>query len=129
MSSAFSSRTPAGYGSAQEMAAYAGLSTTTIRRLVRSGKLPGSKFGRRLSIRYEDLHRLGKESPARVAVTPTPSALDSAGKLKPLGPGEASWTARRSIEALDAVEAMGEEEEQAATLAGLLEALDGGLGR
>jgi excisionase family DNA binding protein len=43
------------FGSAAELAAYAGLSVKTIRRLVDAGKVRGRKVGRRLLIPFEDI--------------------------------------------------------------------------
>ncbi len=56
------------FGSAAELAAYAGLSVKTIRRLVGAGKLRGRKVGRRLLIPFEDIdaHILGAEDDARI---------------------------------------------------------------
>jgi excisionase family DNA binding protein len=65
------------FGSAAELASYAGLSVKTIRRLVDAGKVRGRKVGRRLLIPFEDLdaHILKIEdhrSPTMPATLSTP---------------------------------------------------------
>ena len=117
---------PARYGSAAEVAAYAGLSSKTIRRMVSSGKVRGSKVGRRVLIPFEDLDGLVRKSAVSPAVAPPSSALDASGRARPLGPGEAAWRARRAIEALDSLDGLGDDAEQAGTLSGLLDGLAGG---
>lgn len=54
MASVAESRAPR-YGSAAELASYAGVSVKTVRRLVDSGKVRGLRLGRRLLIPFEDL--------------------------------------------------------------------------
>jgi excisionase family DNA binding protein len=85
------------YGSAAELAAYAGLSPKTIRRLVEARAIRGFKVGRRLLIAYEDLdrhvHRIADHRPRTqerptMAIAPTPSrpgAVDpETGRLLPV---------------------------------------------
>ena len=75
MQSLTRSAPPPRYGSAAQLATYAGLGVKTIRRLVDGGKVRGLKVGRRLLIRYEDLDRLrtkGGEACPRLSKRPQP---------------------------------------------------------
>jgi excisionase family DNA binding protein len=121
------------YGSAAELVSYAGLSIKTIRRLVDAGKVQGRKVGRRLLIPYEDLdrhilsfedHRRDAMSAAVPQVTLPRRSTDARGRLIPLSPEEARLRAEEALRALDDVAAMGDEEEQRATLDMLMQALN-----
>jgi len=52
------------WGSAADCARYCSLSVKTIRRLIRAGRLPVERVGRRVLIRYRDLDRLIAGCPA-----------------------------------------------------------------
>lgn len=116
------------YGSAAELATYAGLSVKTIRRLVDAGKVRGRKVGRRLLIPFEDLdaHILEPDdprSPTMEATLPR-SSFDARGRAIPLPPDEERRRAREAILALDQLDDMGDEDEQRATLRELTVNLD-----
>ena len=97
--------------------------------MVASGKVRGAKVGRRVLIPFEDIDGLVRKAAVAPMTPPPPSALDASGRARPLGPGEALWRARRASEALEALDGLGEEAEQAVTLAALLEGLGEGPAR
>jgi len=120
------------YGSAAELASYAGLSVKTIRRLVDAGKVRGHKVGRRLLIPFEDLdrhihriedHRSPDMATAEQATHPHRS-VDARGRAIPLTADEARGRAEEGIRALDALLGIGDEAEQAATFAAVAAAID-----
>jgi len=120
------------YRSVAEMSSYAGLSPKMIRRLVDSGKVRGFKVGRRLVIPFEEIdratirtdkHRRQPMSIANTAVSPHPS-VDAHGRAIPLSAEEIRQRAEASIRALDALDDMGDEDEQRATLEALIEGID-----
>jgi excisionase family DNA binding protein len=116
------------YGSAAELASYAGLSVKTIRRLVDAGKVRGRKVGRRLVIPFEDLdaHILRLEDhwrPAAQATHPHAS-FDVRGRAVPLLEDEERRRQAEALRALDDLDAMGDDDEHEATFAALVEGLD-----
>jgi excisionase family DNA binding protein len=117
------------YGSAAELAAYAGVSPKTIRRLVDAGKVRGLKLGRRLVIPFQDVddHILGAEKARRptMPATLTRAAFDARGRALPLPADEESLRRAEALRALDELAAMGDDEEQRETFAALVEAIDG----
>jgi excisionase family DNA binding protein len=120
---------PPRFGSAAELASYAGLSVKTIRRLVDAGKVRGRKVGRRLVIPFEDLDahilEIGDEPrrPTMQATRPR-STFDARGRALPLPADEERRRADEAILALDRLDEMGDEDEQRATLRGLMANLD-----
>ena len=116
------------YGSAAELAAYAGVSVKTIRRLVDAGKVRGRKLGRRLLIPFEDLdaHILKLEDHRRPAMQATlpQASFDARGRAVPLPEDEERRRQAEALRALDELDAMGEDEEQAATFLALVKGLD-----
>jgi excisionase family DNA binding protein len=108
------------FGSAAELACYAGLSVKTIRRLVDAGKVRGLKVGRRLLIPFEDLdaHILQIEkrrSPVMAAnSTPTPARAipeaEPASFVPRITPEELTRRNRAAMALLDAWEADVEDE-------------------
>jgi len=117
------------YGSAAELAVYTGLSVKTVRRLVDAGKVRGLKVGSRLLIPFEDLdaHILKiadhPRRPTMLATRPL-SSFDARGRALPLPPDEERRRSEETIQALDELDAMGDDEEQRATFAALVAALD-----
>lgn len=97
------------YGSAAELAAYAGLSVKTVRRLVEAGKVRGRKVGRRLVIPFEDLdaHILKAEedrSPTMPANSTPILATPEAGAVPfvpPITPEELARRNRAAMALLD----------------------------
>jgi excisionase family DNA binding protein len=120
---------PRRFGSAAELASYAGLSVKTIRRLVDAGKVRGRKVGRCLVIPFEDLDahilEVGDEPrrPTMPATRPR-SSFDARGRALPLPADEERRRADEAILALDRLDEMGDEDEQRATLRGLMVNLD-----
>jgi excisionase family DNA binding protein len=116
------------YGSAAELATYAGVSPKTIRRLVDAGKVRGLRVGRRLILPFEDLdaHILSSERPRRPTMPATlpRSAFDARGRAVALPEGEERARQAEALRALDELDAMGDEAEQAATFAALAAAID-----
>jgi excisionase family DNA binding protein len=123
------------FGSAAELASYAGLSVKTIRRLVDAGKVRGRKVGRRLVIPFEDLDAHILETvdhwrPTLVATpTPTLAARDvgSAPFVPPITPEELGRRNRAAMALLDEWEADVEgEQDQRETMDILRQALGPG---
>jgi excisionase family DNA binding protein len=123
---------PPRFGSAAELAAYAGLSVKTIRRLVDAGKVRGRKVGRRLVIPFEDLddHILKIEEDRRptMAANSTPTlATPGAGPapfVPPITPEELTRRNRAAMALLDEWEADVEgEQDQRETMDVLRKAL------
>jgi excisionase family DNA binding protein len=117
------------YGSAADVASYAGVSVKTVRRLVDAGAVRGLKIGRRLVIPFQDLddHILRTERDRRPTAMPATlpqSTFDARGRALPLSPEEARRRSEEALRALADVEAMGDEEEQRATFAALAQAID-----
>ena len=117
------------YGSAAEIAAYAGVSEKTVRRLVVAGKVRGLKLGRRLLIPFDDLDAHVLEAGARkgrptVEATITQPSFDARGRAIPLPPDKERRRALEAIRALDELDKMGDEEEQRATLRALMQGLN-----
>ncbi len=120
-------RTPR-FGSAAELATYAGLSVKTIRRLVDAGRVRGRKVGRRLLIPFENLDTLvlriqDHRSPTMQAALPQ-STFDARGRALALPPKEERRRADEAIRALDQLDTMGDDEEQRATFAVLVAAIE-----
>lgn len=120
------------YGSVAEISSYSGLSPKTIRRMVESGRVRGYKAGRRLLIPFEELDRAivpfeeqrrATLSEASSAVLPERS-IDARGRAIPLSEEEIARRAEAAIRALDALDDMGDEDEQRETLDALIEAID-----
>lgn len=116
------------FGSAAELASYAGLSVKTIRRLVDAGKVRGRKVGRRLVIPFEDLdaHILEAEADRRATVQATlhQPAFDQRGRALPLPVDEERRRAAEAIRALDELASQGDDDEQSETFDALVEAID-----
>ncbi len=125
------------YGSAAQLAAYSGLSVKTVRRLVDAGKVRGVKVGRRLLIPFEDLdrhilraedHRPESQEAPAMAIAPTPPSthrsVDARGRALPMTDEEIRLRAEAAIRALDALDDMGDEDEQRQTLDALMEGID-----
>jgi excisionase family DNA binding protein len=114
------------YGSAAQLAAYAGLSVKTIRRMVEAGELRGFKVGSRLLIAYADLDRhilrralimaVAKPQPRTAAAPPAPN-------VPPISPEELARRNDRAIALLERWKTEGDEAEQTETLEFLREAL------
>jgi excisionase family DNA binding protein len=115
------------YGSAAELAAYAGVSVKTVHRLVDAGRVRGLKLGRRLLIPFQDLDHILEAEPRRrptmQATLPRP-AFDARGRAVPLPADEERLRQAEALRALDELDAMGDEAEQAATFAALAAAID-----
>jgi excisionase family DNA binding protein len=124
-------RTPR-YGSAAELAAYAGLSVKTVRRLVDAGKVAGHKVGRRVLIPFEDFDRLisqpGTKEARPMSIAPSTTSphrsVDARGRALPMTDAEVRARAKVAIRALDALDDIGDEAEQLQTLEALIEAID-----
>jgi excisionase family DNA binding protein len=125
------------YGSASQVATYAGLSVKTIRRLVDAGKVRGHKVGRRVLIPFEDLDRLILRFPDRGSpdmataqqATPTRRSLDEQGRAVPLSDEDLRRRAEEGRRLLAALDDIGDEPEQRETFAALKAALDEGRAR
>lgn len=113
-------------------ASYAGLSVKTIRRLVDSGEVRRRKVGRRLPIPFEDLdrhilrikdHRRPTLPTTQQAVLPRRS-IDPRGRSIPTTPEAVRARAAEIAAGLDALDGMGDEQEQRETLAALGVAID-----
>jgi len=105
------------YGSAADLASYAGLSVKMIRRLL----IPVDDLDRHI-LRIED-HRRPEMATAHQVGSPYRS-VDARGRAIPLAPEEARRRAEEGIRALDALLDMGDEAEQAATFAAVAAAID-----
>jgi excisionase family DNA binding protein len=96
------------YGSAAELAAYAGLSVKTIRRLVDAGKIRCRKVGRRLLIPFEDLdaHILETDEDRRPIMAANSTTLatpeaDATPFVPPTSPEELALRNRAAMALLD----------------------------
>jgi excisionase family DNA binding protein len=125
-------RTPR-FGSAAELAVYAGLSVKTIRRLVNAGNVRGLKVGRRLVIPFEDIdHHILKAKDDRgpiMSATPTLGVLGigTIPFVPTIAPGELLRRNRTAMALLDEWEADVEgEQDQRETMDVLREALGPG---
>jgi excisionase family DNA binding protein len=126
------------YGSAAEVAAYAGVSPKTVRRMIARGDVRGLKVGRRTVVPFEDLDRhvlridpRTEEVPVMAAPAPTAAvpasphrSTDARGRLLPRTEEEVRRRNAEAIRAMDELAAIGDLDEQDATLAALLVALD-----
>ncbi len=126
------------FGSAAQMATYAGLSVKTIRRMVDAGAVRGIKVGRRLLIPFDDLDgHLLLRAPARrprtretptMAIANTPvtprSSVDARGRAIPMTEAEVRARAEAIARGLDALDDMGDADEQRESLDALLVALE-----
>jgi excisionase family DNA binding protein len=110
------------YGSAAQLASYAGLSVKTVRRLVDAGKVRGIKVGSRLLIPFEDVDRLilraedrsprtqERSAMAIANTTAPPAAIDPAtGRLLPMSDAQRKARSEALGRALDAMAAMTDE--------------------
>jgi len=112
------------YGSAAELASYAGLSVKTIRRMVDAGHVRGLKVGRRLVIPFEDLdhHALRRGKNRRPTMPPIGQdvmprrSTDPSGRAIALDEHQARRRAEEGIQALDALDDMGDEDDHRRTL-------------
>lgn len=127
------------YGSAAQLATYAGLSVKTVRRLVDAGKVRGIKVGRRLLIPFEDLDRhilrladhrpRTQEVPAMaIANTPIPpAAIDPAtGRLLPLSDRERASRSAALARTLDDIAGIADETDADETWAEVFRGIDAG---
>jgi excisionase family DNA binding protein len=116
------------YGSASELATYAGLSLRTVRRRVADGSLRSVKLGRRVLIPFTSIDRpRTQEHPnmASAATTVSPHrSVDSTGRALPMTEDEIRARNAIAIRALDAIKDMGDGEEQRQTLETLMEDID-----
>jgi excisionase family DNA binding protein len=117
------------YGSAAELATYAGLSVKTIRRLVDAGKVSGHRVGRRVLIPFEDMDRLivgraNRVGPGRSSIMATAETTATEGHYVPrISAEEQARRNKAAIALLDSWESEGDEQEQRETLAILQESL------
>lgn len=114
------------YGSPAQVAAYAGLSTKTVRRLVAAGAVPSYKVGRRVLVPFRDLDRFiqGRgRSMATIHRTGGPEAEAHDAYVPPIAADELARRNRSAIALLDAWEAEGDEDEQRETMRVLRTAL------
>jgi excisionase family DNA binding protein len=119
------------YGSAAELAAYAGVSVKTVRRLVDAGKVRGLKLGRRLVIPFADFddHILGAEKARRPTMPATPTLLTPQAQpfVPPITPEELARRNAAAVALLDDLEDdVDGDEEQRETMAVLRQALGPG---
>lgn len=115
------------YGSAAQLAAYAGLSVKTVRRLVEAGAVRGLKVGRRLLIPYADLDRhLLRRAVAMAVAQPQPAETSSRPYVPPLSAEELAARNRETVALLESWASEGDEDEQRETLAVLRQALGPG---
>jgi excisionase family DNA binding protein len=133
MSSAVRTPIQPRYGSAAEVASYAGLSVKTVRRLVDAGKVPGHRVGRRVLIPFDAMdrhilsfeeHRRDAMSAAAPQVTLPRRSVDESGRAIRLSPEQARLRAEEALRALDDVATIGDEEERRATFEALRQALN-----
>jgi excisionase family DNA binding protein len=122
------------FGSAAELACYAGLSVKTIRRLVDAGKVRGLKVGRRLLIPFEDLDahilQIEKRRSPVMAANSIPTSAMATPNAEPaffvprITPEELTRHNRAAMALLDAWEADVEDEpDQRETMEVLRQAL------
>jgi excisionase family DNA binding protein len=120
------------YGSPAELAAYAGLSVKTVRRLVGAGKVRAYKVGRRVLVPFEDMDRfiVGRAeyvSPERSSSMATVETTMAEGHYVPrISDEEQARRNKAAIALLDSWETEGDEQDQRETLAILKEALGKG---
>jgi excisionase family DNA binding protein len=125
------------YGSPAEVAAFLGVSVKTVRRQVDSGALPSYRVGRRVLVPYRDADRVVRPTRNRraptMAVAPATEppvsprrSFDARGRALPLTAEEIRRRNEEAIRGLEALDAMGDEDEQRQTLDALLKALDDG---
>jgi excisionase family DNA binding protein len=115
------------YGSPAEVAAFLGVSVKTVRRAVESAKLPSYRVGRRVLVAFRDAGQFVRRIPT-MAVAPNPvsphRSVDAQGRALPLTDEEIRRRNEEAIRALQALDDMGDEDEQRETLEALLKALD-----
>jgi excisionase family DNA binding protein len=117
------------YGSAAELARYGGVSPKTVRRLVGAGKVRGFRVGRRVVIRFEDFDRClaDRQEGPKMASAPAQASphrsVDARGRALPMTEAEVRARAPAIARGLAELDAMGDEDEQRATLDALLAGL------
>src|SRR4051812_28599502 len=123
-------------GSAVAVAAYTGLSLKTVRRRLADGSLCAIKIGRRGLIPFDQRARRTLAGPrppededaTPMATAPSPApprrSVDAHGRALPMTDAETRARAEEIARGLDALDDMGDPEEQRQSLDALLAALD-----
>jgi excisionase family DNA binding protein len=114
-------------GSPAEVAAFLGVSTKIVRRAVDADELPSYRAGRRVLVAFRDADQFVRRIPA-MSIAPNPlsphRSVDAQGRALPLTAEEIRRRNEEAIRALEALDDMGDEDEQRETLEALLKALD-----
>lgn len=115
------------YGSPAEVTAFLGVSTKTVRRAIESGAVPSFRLGRRVLVAYRDADQLVRRNPT-MAIAPTSlsphGSVDARGRALPMTEAEVRARAGAIARGLDALDDMGDEDEQRETLDFLMAAVD-----
>src|SRR4051794_4053267 len=94
------------YGSPAEVAAFLGVSTRTVRRLIESDAIPSYRVGRRVLVAYRDADQLVRRNPT-MAIAPNPvspyRSVDARGRALPMTDEEIRQRAAEAIRALDEI--------------------------
>jgi excisionase family DNA binding protein len=127
------------YGSVADLAAYAGLSPKTIRRLVAAGKIRGLRVGRRVVIPFEDLdrhilrledHRPRTQEGPAMTVAPTPARSGDVdretGRLIPISDEERQARFEALSRALDEIDQITDETDTVERWADVYRGIDEG---
>jgi excisionase family DNA binding protein len=110
------------YGSAAELASYGGVSVKTVRRLIDGGQVRGLKVGRRVIIPFEDFDaHVSKNLDEPRKARPARASFDARGQAIPLPAEEEAHRQAGALLALDKLDDLGDDGEQAATFALLAE--------
>jgi excisionase family DNA binding protein len=119
------------FGSPAAVAAFLGVSTKTVRRLVASESVPSYRLGRRVLVPYRDADQFVRQQQQKrartMAIAPTispQSSVDARGRALPLTEAEVRARAEAVARGLEALDAMGDAAEQRETLAYLMTAID-----
>jgi len=116
------------YGSPVEVAAFLGVSTRTVRRLVDELAVPAYRVSRRVLVSFREADQFVQRVPTMATVAATPvsphRSVDSSGRALPMTEDEVRARADAVARGLAAVAAIGDEYEQRETLEFLTTAVD-----
>jgi excisionase family DNA binding protein len=115
------------YGSPAEVAAFLGISTKTVRRLVDGGAVPSYRVGRRVLVSFREADQFVRRVPT-MAIAPSPvsphRSVDARGRALPMTQEEIRQRAEEAIRAMDEILTIGTPEEQDETREQLFRDLD-----
>jgi excisionase family DNA binding protein len=115
------------YGSPAEVAAFLGVSTKTVRRLVDNQAVPAYRVGRRVLVSFREADQFVRRVPT-MSTVPTPvspcMSFDARGRALPMTEEEIRRRNEDAIRALDSLDEIGDAEEQRATFEALAAGID-----